>query len=196
LQGFIGWEDWEDAPLRHTLRRQVGQHLGQADGVLVCDPSAFPKSGRESGGVARQWCGRLGTVDNGHVAIYLGYVSRTGHTLVDLRVSLPKAWTQAKARVDKAGVPTVHRGYRTRHQLALEMLATHGATLPHGWIAGDDEMGRPRGFVVDWRAGGAICCGPLEYDDTRSGDAATRVWGEGASPHASLAKRCGLEPDA
>ena len=46
LQGFIGWDDWDDAPLRHTLRSQVGQHLGQADGVLVFDPSAFPKSGR------------------------------------------------------------------------------------------------------------------------------------------------------
>jgi len=112
----------------------------------VCDPSGFPKSGRESVGVARQWCGRLGKVDNCQVAIYLGYVSRKGHTLVDLRLSLPKEWTQEKARLDKAGVPTARRGYRTRHQLALEMLATHGAALPHGWIAGDDEMGRPYWF--------------------------------------------------
>jgi len=102
--------------LRHTLRSQVGQQLGQADGVLVFDPSAFPKSGRESVGVARQWCGRLGKVDNCQVAIYVGYVSRKGHTLVDLRLYLPKEWTQDKARVDKAGVPKVHRGYRTRHQ--------------------------------------------------------------------------------
>jgi SRSO17 transposase len=94
----------------------VGQHLGQADGVLVFDPSAFPKSGRESVGVARQWCGRLGKVDHGQGAISGGSVSRKGHTLVDLRVSRPKAWTQEKARVDKAGVPKVHRGYRTRHQ--------------------------------------------------------------------------------
>jgi SRSO17 transposase len=116
LQGFIGWDDWDDAPLRHTLRSQVGRQLGQADGVLVFDPSAFPTSGRESVGVARQWCGRLGKVDNGQVAISVGYVSRKGPTLVDLRLSLPKAWTQEKARLDKAGVPTVHRGYRTRHQ--------------------------------------------------------------------------------
>ena len=146
LQGFIGWDDWDDAPLRHTLWSQVGQHLGQADGVLVFDPSAFPKSGRESVGVARQWCGRLGQVDNCQVAIYAGYGSRKGHTLVDLRLSLPKAWTQDKARLDKAGVPKAHRGYRTRHQLVLEMLATHGAALPHRWIAGDDEMGRPYWF--------------------------------------------------
>ena len=54
--------------------------------MLVFDPSAFPKSGRESVGVARQWGGRLGKVDNCQVAISLGYVSRKGHTLVDLRL--------------------------------------------------------------------------------------------------------------
>ncbi len=146
LQGFIGWDEWDDAPLRHELIGQVKTHLGQADGVLVFDPSGFPKSGRESVGVARQWCGRLGKVDTCQVAIYLGYVSRKGHTLVDTRLSLPQAWTQEKARLDKAGVPKACRGYRTRHQLALEILAKHGASLPHGWMAGDDEMGRPYWF--------------------------------------------------
>ena len=116
LQGFIGWDDWDDAPVRHTLWSQVGQHLGPADGVRVCDPAAFPKSGRESVGVARQWCGRLGKVDTGQVAIDAGYVSRKGHTLVDLRLALPKAWTQDTARLDKAGGPKAQRGYRTRHQ--------------------------------------------------------------------------------
>jgi SRSO17 transposase len=109
-------------------------------------PRGFPKSGRESVGVARQWCGRLGKVDTCQVAIYLGYVSRKGHTLVATRLFLPKAWTQEKARLDKAGVPPARRGYRTRHQLALETLAEHGAALPHRWIAGDDEMGRPYWF--------------------------------------------------
>lgn len=146
LQGFIGWEEWDDEPLRHELRSQVKTHLGQGDGVLVFDPSGFPKSGHESVGVARQWCGRLGKVDNCQVAIYLGYVSRKGHTLVDTRLFLPKDWTKDTARLDKAGVPKASRAYRTRHQLALEMLATHGASLPHGWIAGDDEMGRPYWF--------------------------------------------------
>ena len=81
LQGFIGWDAWDDEPLRQELRRQVKTHLGQGDGVLVFDPSGFPKTGRESVGVARQWCGRLGTVDNCQVAIYVGYVSSKGHTL-------------------------------------------------------------------------------------------------------------------
>jgi SRSO17 transposase len=146
LQGFIGWGAWDDAPLRHALRDQVKTHLGQADGVLVFDPSGFPKSGRESVGVARQWCGRLGKVDNCQVAISLGYVSRKGQTLVDTRLYLPKAWTKETARLDKAGVPQASRAYRTRHQLALEMREKNGAALPHRWIAGDDEMGRPYWF--------------------------------------------------
>ena len=146
LQGFLGWDEWDDEPLRHELIVQVKTHLGQGDGVLVFDPSGFAKSGRESVGVARQWCGRLGKVDNCQVAIYLGYVSSKGHTLVDTRLYLPKEWTKDKARLDKAGVPQAVRGYRTRHQLALEMLANHGARLPHRWIAGDDEMGRPYWF--------------------------------------------------
>ena len=146
LQRFIGWAPWEDAPLRQELTRQVAEQLGHADGVLVFDPSSFPKSGPESVGVARQWCGRLGKVDNCQVAVYLGYVSGQGHTLVDMRLYLPKEWTTDKARLDKAGVPNDHRGYRSRHQLALDMLQASGTRLPHGWIAGDDEMGRPYWF--------------------------------------------------
>jgi SRSO17 transposase len=146
LQSFMGWDAWDDTPLREELRSQVKTHLGQSDGVLVFDPSGFPKSGRESVGVARQWCGRLGKVDNCQVAIYLGYVSRKGHTLVDTRLYLPKEWTKDTARLDKAGVPKTSRAYRTRHQLALEMLEKNGAALPHRWIAGDDEMGRPSWF--------------------------------------------------
>src|SRR6266849_2995864 len=146
LQSFIGWDAWDDAPLREELRSQVKTHLGQSDGVLGFDPSGFPKSGRESVGVARQWCGRLGKVDNCQVAMYLGDVSRKGHTLVDTRRYLPKEWTKDKARLDKAGVPKAFRAFRTRHQLALEMLEHHSASLPHRWIAGDDEMGRPYWF--------------------------------------------------
>lgn len=146
LQRFIGWAAWDEEPLRQELTRQVAEQLGHADGVLVLDPSAFPKSGTDSVGVARQWCGRLGKVDHCQVAISLGYVAGEGHTLVDMRLYLPKAWTQDKARLDKAGVPTDRRGYRSRHQLALDMLETTGASLPHGWIAGDDEMGRPYWF--------------------------------------------------
>jgi SRSO17 transposase len=145
LQWFVGMSDWDDEPLREELVRQVGEQLGRDDGVLVFDPSGFPKSGKESVGVARQWCGRLGKVDNCQVAVYMGYVSAEEHALVDMRLYMPKEWTKDKARRDKAGVPK-HVRFRTRHQLCLEMLQQHGDKLPHSWIAGDDEMGRPYTF--------------------------------------------------
>jgi len=145
LQWFIGMSPWDDAPLRDELVCQVGEQLGESDGVIVFDPSAFPKSGSESVGVARQWCGRLGKVDNCQVGIYMGYVSSREHVLVDMRLYLPKEWTKDRKRREKAGIPKEIR-YRTRHQLCLEMLEKHGDKLPHSWITGDDEMGRPYWF--------------------------------------------------
>lgn len=145
LQWFVGVSPWESGPLRDELVGQVGQTLGEAEGILVFDPSAFPKSGQESVGVARQWCGRLGKVDNCQVAVYMGYVSGQEHALVDTRLFLPKEWALDRPRRQKAGVPDQVR-FRTRHQLALEMLHQHGERLPHTWITGDDEMGRPSWF--------------------------------------------------
>src|SRR5580704_9503596 len=121
LQKFIGQADWDHQPLLTELAQQVGTELGEADGVLVFDPSAFAKKGTESVGVQRQWCGRLGKIDNCQVGIYLGYVSRREHALVDFRLYLPKAWANRKRRRQQSGVPTAVR-FQTRHELILEML--------------------------------------------------------------------------
>src|ERR1700757_1641668 len=137
LQKFIGQADWDHRPLLTELARQVGAELGEADGVLVFDPSAFAKKGTESVGVQRQWCGRLGKIENCQIGIYLGYVSRREHALVDFRMFLPKEWAKRKRRRAKAGVPREVR-FQTRHELMLEMLDEHGELLPHAWIAGDD----------------------------------------------------------
>jgi SRSO17 transposase len=145
LQHFIGCAQWDHQPLCMELARQVGAELGEADGVIVFDPSAFPKQGRQSVGVARQWCGRLGKVDNCQVAIYMAYVSRKNHALTNTRLYLPKEWAGDRARRKAAGVPKEVR-FQTRHQQALEMLDEQGSLLPHAWIAGDDEMGRNAAF--------------------------------------------------
>ena len=166
LQRFVGWAEWDDEPLRLELARQVGRELGEADGVLVFDPSAFAKSGRESVGVARQWCGRLGKVENCQVGIYLGYVSGQEHALVDMRLYLPKEWTRDKTRCKKTGVPTKRRRHHTRHQLCLEMLQEKGCFLPHSWIAGDDELGRVFWFCAAAHVARALFVGgPLEHVD-------------------------------
>jgi SRSO17 transposase len=145
LQKFMGQAEWDQRPLVTELARQIGAELGEDDGVLVFDPSAFAKKGTESVGVQRQWCGRLGKIENCQVGIYLGYVSRREHALVDVRLFLPKDWAQSKRRRAKAGVPKEVR-FQTRHELMLEMLDEHGAVLPHAWIAGDDELGRSSWF--------------------------------------------------
>jgi SRSO17 transposase len=141
LQKFVGQSGWDHRPLLAELARQVGRELGEPGGVLVFDPSAFPKKGTASVGVARQWCGRLGKVENCQVGVYLAYVARADHALVDTRLYLPREWTRKKKRMFKAGVPWGTR-FRTRHELILDMLAEHGPALPHGWVAGDDEIGR------------------------------------------------------
>jgi SRSO17 transposase len=150
LQKFLGQADWDCRPLFTELARQVGTTLGEPDGILALDPSSFPKKGTESVGVARQWCGRLGKVENCQVGVYLAYVSRQGHTLVDCRLYLPREWTRSRKRLNQAGVPRDVR-FRTRHELALELLDEHGAALPHGWVTGDDEMGRCSWFRQELR---------------------------------------------
>lgn len=149
VQTFVGQSPWEHRPVVQELVRQVRAELGQADAVIVFDPSGYAKKGTKSVGVARQWLGRLGKIDNGQVGVYMGYASRVEHTLVDTRLYLPREWTNDKQRCQAAGVPQDEMRFRTRHQLALEMLDEHGEALPHAWVAGDSEMGRSTCFRRD-----------------------------------------------
>ncbi len=150
MQHFIGQSQWDPQPLLVELSRQVGQQLSRPDGVLVFDPSGFAKKGSHSVGVQRQWCGRLGKVENCQVGIYLGYVSAEEHTLVNLRLFLPWEWAKDRQRRKECHVPSPLR-FQTRHALCLEMLAEVGHLLPHAWITGDDELRKSRGFRRDLR---------------------------------------------
>jgi SRSO17 transposase len=148
LQMFIGSSPWDHQPLMEELVRQVAVEIGEADGVLSFDPSAFAKKGNHSVGVQRQWCGRLGKIENCQVGVFMGYASRKEQALVGARLFLPKQWCKDKHRRAECGVPKQVR-FRTRHQLALEMLDESAAPLPHAWITGDDEMGRSYAFRRD-----------------------------------------------
>jgi hypothetical protein len=145
FKDYLGTSPWDHQPPMDELSRQVAAALGCANAVLVLDPSAFPKKGTASVGVQRQWCGRLGKSDNCQVGVYLGYVTDREHALVDFRLYLPEEWAKDRKRRKRCGVPKDIR-FRTRHQLALEMLERRGSMLPHGWISGDDERGRPAWF--------------------------------------------------
>jgi SRSO17 transposase len=150
LQHFVGSSTWGHRPLLRELAGQVGRAIGTPDGVLVFDPSGFAKKGTASVGVKRQWLGRLGKVDNGQIGVFLGYASYREHTLVDVRLYLPKEWATDRRRRKRCGVPKAVR-YRTRHELALEMLQETGPLLPHAWVTGDAEMGRSSRFRAELR---------------------------------------------
>ena len=141
LQAFIGTAPWDHRPLIEVLVPQVVHRLGQPDGILAFDPSSFPKRGTHSVGVKRQWCGHRGKVDNGQVGVFMGSVADEEHALLDFRLSLPEEWIRDAPRRQACHVPPEIR-YHTRQEQCLAMLDQWGEQVPHGWVTGDDELGR------------------------------------------------------
>ncbi len=153
IQAFIGTAPWDHRPLIKVLVGQVVDQLGEPDGVIAFDPSSFPKRGTHSVGVKRQWCSHRGKVDNCQVGVYMGYVSRHDHALLDFRLSLPEEWARDEQRRQECHVPEAV-SYRTRHEQCLEMLDLWGEQVPHGWVTGDDELGRHTRFRQQLRERG------------------------------------------
>src|SRR5215813_5276228 len=150
LQDFIGIAPWDHRPLIGVLVGQVAQRLGEPDGIIAFDPSSFPKRGTHSVGVKRQWCGHRGKVDTCQVGVIMGYVSEHDHALLDFRLSLPQEWARDEQRRQECHVPSEVR-YQTRQAQCLEMLDEWGEQVPHGWVTGDDELGRHTRFRGELR---------------------------------------------
>ena len=114
----------------------------------MVDGSDFPKQGVKLVGVARQYFGRLGKVANCQGGMFLAYVSPLGRALVDKGLYLPESWTSHQDRCRAAGVPEQRQGYRSKTELALEMLegALERGHLQAGWVAGDDAFGMSPSF--------------------------------------------------
>lgn len=145
LQHFVGGSPWDHLPLLGQLQREVSGELGDPEGVLVVDGSAMPKKGTESVGVARQWCGRLGKVENCQLGVYLAYAGKGSCTIVDERLYLPRAWAMDAVRRAKAKIPATVT-FQKPWVLADEMLRQVGTRLPHKWTVGDAEYGRSKLF--------------------------------------------------
>ncbi len=145
MQDFIGTASWDHRPLITVLVGQVAERLGEPDGIIAFDPSSFPKRGAHSVGVKRQWCGHRGKVDNCQVGVYMGYVSRHEHAVLDFRLYLPEDWAQDERRRQECHVPPAVQ-YHTRQEQCVEMLDAWGEHVPHGWVTGDDELGRHTRF--------------------------------------------------
>ena len=148
MQRFLTDSPWDDDAIIGRLQEYLGSRLGHPEAVWVLDGSDFPKQGRKSAGVTRQYCGRLGKVANCQAGMFLAYVSPLGRALVDKRLYLPESWTSDEDRCAAAGVPEERRGYRSKTQLALEILEETLARghLEAGWVAGDDAFGMSPSF--------------------------------------------------
>src|SRR5215475_981391 len=153
IQDFIGTAPWDHRPLITVLVGQVAARLGDPEGVIAFDPSSFPKRGTHSVGVKRQGCSHRGKVDNCQVGVFMGYVSRHDHALLDFRLSLPEDWARDEPRRQACHVPPEVR-YQTRQEQCVEMLDAWGNQVPHGWVTGDDELGRHTRFRGELRQRG------------------------------------------
>jgi SRSO17 transposase len=145
-QVFLGQSPWPDAPLRQELALWVDQELGSEQGTLIVDESGFPKCGVKSVGVARQYCGATGKIDNCQNGVFLAYASPAGHTLLDERLYLPEEWANDAPRRHEAGVPD-EVVFRTKPELALELIRSVGPKVRHGWVTFDEGYGKDPGFL-------------------------------------------------
>lgn len=145
LQRFAGQGKWEDAKVRAELHRQVARDLGDPDGILILDGSGFPKKGRHSVGVARQWCNRLGKIENCQVGVFIAYHGQGSSVLLDGDLFLPHEWTRSRSRMDACHVPQEIR-FRSKITIARQLHELVAPRIAHGWTVGDDEFGRPAHF--------------------------------------------------
>lgn len=141
IQSLLGRSTWSADALRELVQDYVMASLGDADGVLVVDETGFLKKGAHSVGVARQYSGTAGRIENCQVGVFLGYASRYGHALIDRRLYLPKGWAEDSERRRKASVPE-NVAFATKPAMAREMIA---AALDAGttcaWVLADALYG-------------------------------------------------------
>jgi SRSO17 transposase len=142
LQQFVNQSPWDWQVVRQALAQQMFAAVSPG-GAWIVDDTGFPKKGRHSVCVARQYSGTLGKVGNCQVALSLNYATPEGCFPVDFQLYLPKSWAEDTARAQRAGIPP-HVTFRPNWQIALEMLAQ------------SQDWGLPRGVVVADAAYGII----------------------------------------
>ncbi len=144
FQHLLGRADWDPAALRDRLRTYVTDYLTDDDAVGVLDETGFLKKGIHSAGVARQYSGTAGRVENCQIGVFLAYASAHGQTLLDRELYLPAAWTSDRERCRRAGIPDA-RAFATKPTLARQMLErTFAAGVALAWVTGDSVYGDDR----------------------------------------------------
>jgi SRSO17 transposase len=148
LQRFLNLTPWDADALLDLNREYAMEHLADAGGILVADPTGFPKKGTKSVAVQRQYSGTLGRVDNCQIATFLAYVTGArDRVLIDRRLYVPeKSWVADQARRAEAGIPQ-DLVFQTRPQQVREMIvAARGAGVPFAWFTADEEFGQNPGL--------------------------------------------------
>src|ERR1700736_5710573 len=133
LQQFVNQSPWDEHAVLRRYRSLLAQTFASPDGIFLFDDVSFPKQGRCSVGVQRQYCGALGKKANCQVAVSVHYVSPQGHYPLDLRLYLPDSWLADPDRLDKVGVPQDQRRALTKPEIALELLDGVRAEGLPGW---------------------------------------------------------------
>jgi SRSO17 transposase len=141
MQSLLGRSSWDAEALCDKLREEVLASLGDPRGVLVVDETGFLKKGTHSVGVARQYSGTAGRVENCQVGVFLAYASPLGQALIDRRLYLPEAWTKDAPRCRKAGVPETV-AFATKTEIARTLIgAALEADTPCAWVLADALYG-------------------------------------------------------
>ena len=144
VQHLLGRAKWDAEAVRDDVRGYVTEHLGAPHGVVVIDETGFLKKGRHSAGVARQYSGTAGRIENCQIGVFLAYASARGHALLDRALYLPKEWTTDRVRCVAAGIPAA-QPFATKPELARGMLEqAFKAGVPVAWVTGDSVYGDDR----------------------------------------------------
>src|SRR3954466_6376404 len=145
LQYLMGRAGWDPDAVRDDLRGYVVEALGDPEAVLVLDETGFLKKGTRSAGVARQYTGTAGRIENAQVGVFLAYASRHGAAFLDRALYLPAEWTADPDRCLAAGIPE-GTAFATKPALARAMLErAFAAGVPAAGVTGDEVYGRDGG---------------------------------------------------
>jgi SRSO17 transposase len=146
LQDFLQSPAWDPDGVRDDVRAYVVEHLGAADGVLVCDETGFVKKGVRSAGVQRQYSGTAGRTENCQIGTFLCYASDKGRALIDWELYLPVSWTDDRQRCRAAGIPDEVE-FATKPQQARAMVERAiAAGVPFAWFTADEAYGQNPGL--------------------------------------------------
>jgi SRSO17 transposase len=146
IQRVLDRSRWNADAVRDDLRAYVMEHLGESDGVLVVDETGFLKKGTHSCGVARQYSGTAGRIENCQIGVFLGYSSAKGRAGIDRELYLPREWVDDAERRAAAGVPDTV-AFRTKPQLALGMIERAlDVGVPARWVVADEVYGSDSKF--------------------------------------------------